>query len=85
MFIIKRKIKIIYKQDYPRLPFFVQLYQPQVFYFIWMDGCHRPWLDNQMATFLRSLTLSTVTSERAHEEQTANKSHQKCQTLKGFS
>lgn len=50
-----------------------------------MDGCHRPWLDNQMATFLRSLTLSTVTSERAHEEQTANKSHHNCHTLKGFS
>lgn len=49
-----------------------------------MDGCHRPWLDNQMATYLRSLTLSTVTSERAREEETANKSH-KCQTLKGCS
>lgn len=50
-----------------------------------MDGCHRPWLHNQMATFLRSLTSSTVTSERAHEEQTENRSHHKCQTLKGFS
>jgi len=50
-----------------------------------MDGCHHLWHDNSAATFLRSLTLSSVTSKRAHEEQTGNKSHHKCQTLRGFS